>query len=241
LNAAEGVIVLAATNFIDTIDPAILRSGRFDTKIAVPYPDKTGVRDILAHYVGADIVLDDTTINKLLDLSGADLANIARDAIRDDWCADPATMPDSELRDIAGWTWKCRLENRIYRGRNSAFPIQRQALDALRGQANASDAIALLVLLEDKHGHSPGKRFPLDFDAMRTAGLLNMSKPRLRAARRVLEGAGLLRLVGRHQAGSRPQTFALTKLHPGIGGAVNLQTHSNKQRSVTTTKERGKG
>jgi cell division protease FtsH len=82
LNAAEGVIVLAATNFIDTIDPAILRSGRFDTKIAVPYPDKTGVRDILAHYVGADIVLDDTTINKLLDLSGADLANIARDAKR---------------------------------------------------------------------------------------------------------------------------------------------------------------
>ncbi|WP_145953489.1 hypothetical protein [Oceaniglobus indicus] len=73
------------------------------------------------------------------------------------------------------------------------------ALDALRGQVNGSDAIALLVLLEDQHGHIPGKRFPLDFDAMRTAGLLNLSKPGLRAARRPLEGAGLLRLVRQAQ------------------------------------------
>lgn len=144
--------------------------------------------------------------------------------IRDDWCVDPATMPDSELAGIAGWAWKCRLENRIYRGRDSAFPMQRLALDALRGLANDADAIALLVLLEDQHGHHPGKRFPLDFDAMRAAGLLNLSKPRLRAARRTLEGAGLLRLVGKHRAGSAPQTFALTRPQSGTGGAVNVQS-----------------
>jgi hypothetical protein len=61
--------------------------------------------------------------------------------------------------------------------------VQRQALDALRGQANAADAIALMVLLVDQHGHAPGKRFPLDFAAMRAAGLNNLSVPRLRAAR----------------------------------------------------------
>jgi len=155
-------------------------------------------------------------------------ANLA--GIRDDWCADPATMPDSELADIAGWAWKCRLENRIFRGRDSAFPVQRLALDALRGQANGADAIALLVLLEDQHGHHPGKHFPLDFDAMRAAGLLNLSKPRLRAARRTLEGAGLLRLVGRHRAGSKPQTFALTRPHPGIGGAVNVEAMPKTRR-----------
>lgn len=91
-------------------------------------------------------------------------------------------MPDSELQGIAGRAWTCRLENRIYRGRDSAFPMQRLALDALRRQANGTDAIALLVLLVDQHGHSPGKRFPLDFKAMRAAGLLNLPTPRRRAA-----------------------------------------------------------
>jgi len=80
LNAAEGVIVLAATNFVENIDPAILRSGRFDAKIPVPHPDKTGVRDILAHHIGPDVTVNDHVINRLLGLSGADLANIARDA-----------------------------------------------------------------------------------------------------------------------------------------------------------------
>jgi hypothetical protein len=166
-------------------------------------------------------------------------ANLA--GIRDDWCVDPATMPDSELAGIAGWAWKCRLENRIYRGRDSAFPMQRLALDALRGLANGADAIALLVLLEDQHGHHPGKRFPLDFDAMRKAGLLNLSKPRLRAARRTLEGAGLLRLVGRHRAGSVPQTFALTRPHPGIGGAVNVQSMPKARPDGVAWEVRGRG
>ena len=145
-------------------------------------------------------------------------------AIRDDRCADPATMPDSELREIAGWAWTCRLENRIYRGRDSSFQVQRLALDALRGQANGADAIALLVLLEDQHGHANGKRFPLNFDAIRATGLLNLSKPRLRAARRTLEAAGLLRLVGLHRAGSRPQTFVLSRLHLGSAKADNVQS-----------------
>jgi hypothetical protein len=166
-------------------------------------------------------------------------ANLA--GIRDDWCVDPATMPDSELAGIAGWAWKCRLENRIYRGRDSAFTVQRCALDALRSLANGADAIALLVLLEDQHGHRPGKRFPLDFDAMRKAGLLNLSKPRLRAARRALEGAGLLRLVGRHRAGSKPQTFALTRPQLGIGGAVNVEAMSKTHRDGRLGEGMGRG
>lgn len=147
-------------------------------------------------------------------------ANLA--GIRDDWCEDPATMPDSELRDIAGWAWNCRLENRVYRGRDSAFPMQRTAVDALKGLPNGADAIALLVLLVDQHGHSPGKRFPLAFDAMRAAGLVTMSKPRLRAARRTLEDAGLLRLAGKHRAGSRPQTYVLTRMRPNLAEAERL-------------------
>lgn len=73
---------------------------------------------------------------------------------------------------------------------------------------------------------------------MRAAGLLNLSKPRLRAARRTLQAAGLLRLVGRHRAGSKPQTIALTRLHPGIGGAVDVETMS-KASPVRVSEEAG--
>lgn len=173
----------------------------------MPAPILTGHRHV-------ELVKEAMRMVELVDSAAELQANLA--GIRDDWCVDPTTMPDSELAGIAGWAWKCRLENRIYRGRDSAFPVQRRALDALRSQANGSDAIALLMLLEDQHGHKPSKRFPLDFDAMRKAGLLNLSKPRLRAARRTLEGAGLLRLVCRHRAGSKPQTFALTRSQSGI-------------------------
>jgi hypothetical protein len=199
---------------------------------AAPAPILTGHRHV-------ELVKEAMRMVELVDGPAELQANLA--GIRDDWCVDPATMTDSELAGIAGWAWKCRLENRIYRGRDSAFLVQRLALDALRGQANGSDAIALLVLLEDQHGHQPGKRFPLDFDAMRAAGLLNLSKPRLRAARRMLEHAGLLRLVGRHRAGSKPQTFALTRPQSGIGGAANVEAMPKTRRDGVPGEVEGRG
>ncbi|MGJ8544563.1 MAG: bifunctional DNA primase/polymerase [Sulfitobacter sp.] len=183
---------------------------------------------ILTGHRHVELVKEAMRMVEMVNDAGELQANLA--GIRDDWCVDPATMPDSELAGIAGWAWKCRLENRIYRGRDSAFPMQRRAVDALRSQANGADAIALLVLLEDQHGHKPGKRFPLDFDAMRKAGLLNLSKPRLRAARRTLEGAGLLRLVGRHRAGSKPQTFALTRAQSRMDGVANVEAMPKAHR-----------
>lgn len=133
-------------------------------------------------------------------------------AVRDDLCHDIDTMPDSEVKGIADWTWRARLENRIFRGRDSAVSLHRLALDALRQWDNETDAIALYVLLQDQHGHSPGKRFALDFKAMREAGLTRLSIPRLRAARRTLEAVGLVKLVGKHRAGSKHQTFTLARL-----------------------------
>jgi hypothetical protein len=181
------------------------------TPKAAPIP--TGHRHV-------ELVKEAMRMLELVDSPEELQANLA--GIRDDWCVDPATMSDKELNDIAEWAWKCRLENRIYRGRDSAFSLHRSALDAVKNAPNSADAIALLVTLEDQHGHSPGKRFPLDFKAMRSAGLMNLSTPRLRAARRTLEGVGLLRLVGRHKAGSRPQTFALTRLRSGAADAQNI-------------------
>jgi hypothetical protein len=152
------------------------------------------------------------------------------EAVRDDLCQDAVTMPDSELRAIAKWAWECRLNNRIYRGRDSAFSLHRSALDALRGWQNDTDAIALYVMLVDLHGHSPGKRFALDFQVMRATGLTRLSIPRLRAARRTLQTVGLLSLVGNHRAGAKHQTFALTRLRPGAAEAPNVATMTARQR-----------
>jgi hypothetical protein len=147
-------------------------------------------------------------------------ANLA--AVRDDLCEDAVSMPDSELQGIAEWTWQCRLENRIFQGRDSAFSLHRLALDALRGWHNQTDAIAFYVMLVDMHGHTPGKRFALDFKAMRSAGLTDLSIPRLRAARRTLEAVELLKLVGKHKAGSKHQAWVLARLRVSTTDANNV-------------------
>jgi len=161
-------------------------------------------------------------------------------ALRDNWCADPGAMPDAELCGIAAWVWQCRLENRVYAGRNSAFKVQRTVLDALKGLPNNADALALYVTLVDYHGHRPGKSFPLAFDAMREAGILSLSKPRLREARRTLERIGVLRLVGKHKAGSKRQTYALATLNSVINGASNVTPLANTA-SLTPSRKQGGG
>jgi hypothetical protein len=142
--------------------------------------------------------------------------------IRDELCSDPATMPDSEVRGIAGWAWKRRLEGKIFKGRDSDVRLNRMALDILLPLANGPDALALLLTLIDKHGHAPGKRFSLVYPSMRQAGLTTLSRPRFLAARRTLECAGLLRLAETHRAGSRAQTFVLTRLRLGLIDTNNL-------------------
>lgn len=139
-------------------------------------------------------------------------------------------LPASEVAAIAAWAWRARLENRIFRGRDSGVSLHRLALDALRRWPNEADAIALFVLLQDMHGHTPGKRFALDFRAMKEAGLTGQSIPRLRAARRTLEAVGLVRLVGNHRAGSVHQTFTLARLRIAAneGGGI---VHIGKPRS----------
>ena len=80
----EGVILLAATNRPDVLDPALLRPGRFDRQIVVDNPDVRGREGILKVHV-QDIPLGDDVNLKILakgtpGLSGADLANIVNEA-----------------------------------------------------------------------------------------------------------------------------------------------------------------
>jgi cell division protease FtsH len=75
-----GVIVIAATNRPDILDPALLRPGRFDRQIMVPQPDLTGCRGILrVHSRGKPFAPDvdlDVIARRTPGFTGADLANV---------------------------------------------------------------------------------------------------------------------------------------------------------------------
>lgn len=76
----EGIIVMAATNLPDILDPALTRPGRFDRHIVVPSPDVRGRQDILELYLQDKPLANDVDINSIArgtpGFNGADLANL---------------------------------------------------------------------------------------------------------------------------------------------------------------------
>lgn len=80
----EGIIIIGATNRIDILDDALVRSGRFDRKIEVSLPDEKGREKILKVHLKNKLVdnnIDYDQISRLTSgFSGADLANIANEA-----------------------------------------------------------------------------------------------------------------------------------------------------------------
>ena len=80
----DGVILVAATNRPDVLDPSLLRPGRFDRRVVVGLPDVRGREEILRVHVKKVPVSDDTNLNVLArgtpGFSGADLANMVNEA-----------------------------------------------------------------------------------------------------------------------------------------------------------------
>ncbi|MCC6714314.1 MAG: ATP-dependent zinc metalloprotease FtsH, partial [Gammaproteobacteria bacterium] len=80
----EGVIVIAATNRPDVLDPALLRPGRFDRQVVVPLPDIRGREQILKVHMRKVPVADDVQASIIArgtpGFSGADLANVVNEA-----------------------------------------------------------------------------------------------------------------------------------------------------------------
>jgi cell division protease FtsH len=80
----EGVIILAATNRPDVLDPALLRPGRFDRQIVVPTPDVKGRLEILKVHVKNIPLVENLELEKIArgtpGFSGADLANLVNEA-----------------------------------------------------------------------------------------------------------------------------------------------------------------
>ena len=81
---SEGIIVIAATNRPDVLDPALLRPGRFDRQVVVPLPDVRGREQILKVHMRKVPLSDDVKLSKIArgtpGFSGADLANLVNEA-----------------------------------------------------------------------------------------------------------------------------------------------------------------
>lgn len=80
----EGIIVMAATNRVDILDPAILRSGRFDRKVAVGRPDVKGREEILGVHTKEKPLGEDVDLHRIAQttagFTGADLENLMNEA-----------------------------------------------------------------------------------------------------------------------------------------------------------------
>jgi cell division protease FtsH len=82
--ANDAIIVIAATNRPDVLDPALLRPGRFDRRVIVNLPDVRGRKEILSVYVKRVKAADDVNVEKIAlgtpGFSGADLENLVNEA-----------------------------------------------------------------------------------------------------------------------------------------------------------------
>ncbi|KAI0336498.1 ATP-dependent metallopeptidase Hfl [Cubamyces sp. BRFM 1775] len=99
----EGIIVIAATNFPETLDPALVRPGRFDKHVAVPLPDVRGRVQILQHHMKNVTTAPEVDTMVLargtVGFSGADLQNLVNQA------AVKAARDGAKAVDLRHFEW----------------------------------------------------------------------------------------------------------------------------------------
>mgnify|MGYP000118602488 CR=1 FL=1 len=116
--ANQGVVVLAATNRADVLDPALLRPGRFDRQVYVGLPDIKGREEILKVHAKGKPLAEDVSLRKLAQgtagFTGADLENLINEgallaARKDQHFITMQDLKDAEIKVIAGPEKKSRV------------------------------------------------------------------------------------------------------------------------------------
>jgi cell division protease FtsH len=113
LEAREGVVVVGATNHLESVDPAIARSGRLDRVIRIPLPDQDSLAKILRVHRGSDLVAVDLSRPALLAMgsTGADCERWARGARRRARNAGRPMEPEDLLAEIQDGDWQQREDD----------------------------------------------------------------------------------------------------------------------------------
>ena len=184
--ANEGVVVLAATNRVDILDPALLRPGRFDRQVFVGLPDIKGRRDILAIHAKGKPLAEDVDLAKVArataGFTGADLENLLNEAAlltgrRGQKFITEDAIQQSVIKVIAGPEKHSRVipeqERRLTAYHEAGHAVVMQALPDLdpvhqitivpRGQAGG-----MTIYLPEEDRSYLSRRYMLD----RVAGLL---------------------------------------------------------------------
>ncbi len=98
----EGIIVMAATNRVDILDPAILRPGRFDRKVYVNRPDVKGREEILAVHAKNKPLAEDVDLKRIAQttagFTGADLENLLNEAALNAAKEDRAFVKEEDIK-----------------------------------------------------------------------------------------------------------------------------------------------
>ena len=196
----DGIVVLAATNHPDRVDPALLRPGRLDRHIELPMPDVDALAGIIRAHLGADAVLTDPEVAEaaraVRGRSPAEVQQLARDARRmARWCNRRVCA--SDLTDAVAM---------MRRGRDLEADVQTAVHEA-------GHAVAAVVLGIDR-------LTAVDLDAAKTT----MSM-RPYSTREVVEGRLVICLAARaaeELMTGAPTNGAGQDLHDATGLAMEL-------------------
>jgi cell division protease FtsH len=143
----EGVIIIAATNRPDVLDPALLRPGRFDRRVVVPLPDLKGREEILRVHTRRVLLAPEVDLSVLArstpGLSGADIENIVNEAAL---LAARADQQRVEMKDFES------AKDKIFMGAERKSMIMSEKEKAATAYHEAGHA---LVLLRLPGGHEP--------------------------------------------------------------------------------------
>ncbi|MBA2654227.1 MAG: ATP-dependent zinc metalloprotease FtsH [Gammaproteobacteria bacterium] len=142
----EGVIVMAATNRPDVLDPALLRPGRFDRQVVVPLPDVRGREMILKVHLRKVPMNSDVHVSKIArgtpGFSGADLANLINEA---------ALFAARANRRVVGMTELEKAKDKILMGAERRSMVMNEEEKRLTAYHEAGHAI-VGILVQD---HDP--------------------------------------------------------------------------------------
>ncbi len=137
----EGVILIAATNRPDVLDPALLRPGRFDRQVIVPTPDLKGRRHILDVHTRRTPLAKDVNIETLArgtpGFSGADLENLVNEA------ALQAAKANEDLLTMAHFEW---AKDKVLMGRERRSLILSDEEKKITAYHEAGHALAARLL-----------------------------------------------------------------------------------------------
>jgi cell division protease FtsH len=178
---ATGVVVMAATNRPEVLDPALLRPGRFDRQVVIPLPAQAERRAILAVHargkqLGEDVDLD-VVARGTPGFSGADLANLVNEA---------AIFAVRAGREVLSAVDFSEARDRILLGRrdssNALLPDEKQAVAVHEGghalvaaTAEHGDPVAKVTILPAGQALGVTEQLPIDERHLYTEGYLKDS------------------------------------------------------------------